>query len=206
MALRAAQAKLGSLKVTGGDNEFTVLAPRDGVVVEKNVLPSQIVQPDAALVAIADVSTVWVVADIFEADAAGIEAGTKARVTSSSIPDLDIEATVERVSAVVDPTKHTVAVRVELPNPDGRLRPNLFASDAVRDAAAARLRRGRVERDRLRRRQAPTCSSSAEGRFVRREVVVGAPRDGKSPVLQGLAAGDVVVEEGSVLLDNQIAH
>ncbi len=205
VALRAAQAKLGSLKVTGGDNEFTILAPRDGVVVEKNVLPSQIVQPDAALVAIADVSTVWVVADIFEADAAGIEAGTKARVTSSSIPDLDIQTTVERISAVVDPTKHTVAIRVALPNPDKRLRPNLTASmrfelppppSCVEVASSAIVSDGAKTYVFVR----------AEGRFVRRPVVAGPPRDGKSPVLSGLAAGDIVVEEGSVLLENQIAH
>jgi membrane fusion protein, heavy metal efflux system len=205
VALRAAQAKLGSLKVSGGDNEFTIVAPREGVVVEKNVLPSQIVQPDAALIALADVSTVWVVADIFEADAAGIEAGTKARVTSSSIPDLDIQATVERVSAVVDPTKHTVAIRVALPNPDKRLRPNLTASmrfELPPPPACVEVASSAIVSDGAK----SYVFVRTDGRFLRRPVVVGPPRDGKSPVLSGLAAGDIVVEEGSVLLENQIAH
>jgi RND family efflux transporter MFP subunit len=205
VALRAAQAKLGSLKVTGGDNEFTILAPRDGVVVEKNVVPAQIVQPDGALVALADVSTVWVIADIFEADAAGIEAGTKARVSSASIPDLDIETTVERVSAVVDPNKHTVAVRVALPNPDKRLRPNLTAAmrfELPPPLACVEVAAGAIVSD-----GAKTYVFVRDaGRFVRRAVVVGPPRDGKVPVLSGLKAGDLVVEEGSVLLENQIAH
>src|SRR6185369_6288806 len=72
-------------------------------------------------------SQVWVVAELFEADAIGISEGTEAKITSPSIPDLALEAKVDMVSAVVDPTRHTVPVRVRLPNTTGLLKPNIFA-------------------------------------------------------------------------------
>src|SRR5262249_41482122 len=89
VAYNLAVAKLASLKVSAGaDNEFTILAARTGTVVEKNVLGAQEVSPDAnvPLLVIADLSSVWVVADLFEVEAADIQPGTSARVTSPSLP------------------------------------------------------------------------------------------------------------------------
>ena len=79
------------------------------------------------LVEVADLSKVWVVADLFEADASGVSAGTKARITSPSVPGFEAITDVSMVSSVVDPSRHTVSVRVELPNDDQRLRANIFA-------------------------------------------------------------------------------
>jgi len=208
VASRLAEAKLGSLKVSArGANEFTVGAPRAGVVVEKNVLVDQQVAPDGAgaLMIVADLSSVWVVADLFEADAAGIRAGAAAEVTSPSLPELKLSGSVEMVSSVVDPGRHTVPIRVRLANPDGLLRPNVYAR--VRFATAPRSR-GTLEVP------ASALVSDGEhqhvfvqdgaGRFVRREVTTGSSREGRVPVLAGLAAGETVVEEGALLLDNQL--
>lgn len=205
LALKLAKMKLSSLKVsTRGENEFTVVAPRDGVIIEKSVLPGQQVTTDDSLVSVAELDVVWVLADLFEADSAGIANGSAARVTSPSLPGFSVEAPVERVSSVVDPERHTVAVRVKLANPDGRMRPNMFAEvafrtppapNAVEMAATALVSDGP--------KQYAYVLESA-GRFVRRTVVAGPERDGKVTVLSGLKAGDTVVEQGAVLLDNQI--
>ncbi|HVY48893.1 MAG TPA: efflux RND transporter periplasmic adaptor subunit [Minicystis sp.] len=205
VSLHLAQAKLSSLKVSSkADNEFTLVAPRDGIVVEKNVLPSQQIQSDP-LVAIADLSTVWVVADLFEADAVGIEEGTPAKITSPSLPDLALDTKVEMVSAVVDPTRHTVPVRVRVDNPSRSLKPNVFAQmrfqvkppeGSCEIAASALVSDGAKQY---------VYVQTDRGRFVRREVVAGSVREGKVPVLKGLKPGEVVVEEGAILLDNQIA-
>jgi cobalt-zinc-cadmium efflux system membrane fusion protein len=124
----AAKSKLRALRVSASNgSEFTLKAPRGGLVVEKNVWPSQEVSPDGTLIQIADVSKVWVIADVFDSDALGIIAGTAARITTPANPDVKLDAVVESVSAVVDSQRHSVPIKVRLPNLDGRLKPNQFA-------------------------------------------------------------------------------
>src|SRR6185369_4808635 len=81
LAVKLAEQKLASLRVSGGgEASFTVTAPRAGVVVEKTLTTGQLVDPsNGSLVAIADLSDVWVVADLFESDAGALAAGTKAK-------------------------------------------------------------------------------------------------------------------------------
>jgi len=205
LALKLAQTKLSSLKVSSsGDNEFKVLAPRDGAVIEKAVLPSQHVDSDDTLVSIADLDAVWVVADLFEADAVGLTPGMKARVTSPSLPGFQAEADVERVSSVVDPERHTVGVRVKLSNADGRIRPNTFAEVRFLSAAASgstEIAASALVSDGPKQY---VYVQDTPGHFVRRDVVAGAVRDGRISIVKGLSAGESVVEQGAVLLDNQI--
>lgn len=205
LALKLAQTKLSSLRVSSsGDNEFRVLSPRDGVIIEKTVLPSQQVDSSDTLISIADLDDVWVVADLFEADAVGLGVGMKARVTSPSLPGFSADADVERVSSVVDPERHTVGVRVKLSNADGRIRPNTFAE--VRFLSKAALGSTEIAASALVSDGAKqyVYVQDAPGQFSRRTVVAGAVRDGRISVVSGLKAGDTVVEQGAVLLDNQI--
>jgi len=205
---RLSGAKLASLKVASRtENEFTVTAPRDGVVVEKNVLDSQEVSPDGAapLLVLADLSTVWVVADLFEADATDVHEGASAEITSPSAPELKLTGRVERVSAVIDPARHTVPIRVVLENAEHRLRPNAYAhvrfsvparGDAVEIPASALVTDGVRQ---------SVFVQEQPGRFVRRRIVAGSAMGGVVPVFDGLKAGDTIVAEGALLLDNQIA-
>jgi len=205
LSLKLAQTKLSSLKVSSsGDNEFKVLAPRDGAVIEKSVLPSQHVDSSDTLVSIADLDAVWVVADLFEADAVGLTAGMKARVTSPSLPGFSADADVERVSSVVDPERHTVGVRVKLANADGRIRPNTFAEVRFLSAAApgsTEIAASALVSDGPKQY---VYVQDKPGHFVRRDVVAGAVRDGRISIASGLKANETVVEQGAVLLDNQI--
>lgn len=201
----AAKAKLQALRVAASnDNEFTVKAPRDGVVVEKNLLPSQEVSQDGTLIQIADVSDVWVVADVFDSDAAGVETGTPARITTPANPDFKLDTVVDSVSAVVDPERHSVPIKVRLSNPDGRLKPNQFAemrfrvqlpANASEVAASALVSDGATQY---------AYVEASPGQFVRRNVVSGPVRDGRAVILSGLTVGETVVEQGGILLDNQI--
>ncbi|HEU4403039.1 MAG TPA: efflux RND transporter periplasmic adaptor subunit [Candidatus Polarisedimenticolia bacterium] len=209
VALRLATAKLESLRVSSerADNEFTVTAPRPGVVVEKNVLVGQSVAPEtsSSLMVVADLSSVWVVADLFESEAGVVREGAAAQVTSPSIPDLSAQGKVDMVSAVVDPNRHTVPIRVRLPNPDGSLRPNVYArvrfavprrAGAVEVPASALITDGTHQY---------VYVQDARGRFSRREILAGSSQDGHVPVLSGLASGETIVEEGGLLLDNQVS-
>jgi len=203
---QAAESKLQALRVgeTKLENQFIVTAPRDGVVVDKTVLPAQEVDSNASLMQIADVSVVWVLADLFESDAAGIAAGTPARVTLPSQPGFAIEATVDSVSAVVDPERHSVPVRVKLPNPDARLKPNQYAEMRFRVsvptgtaevAASSLVSDGATQY---------VYVQEQPGTLVRRKVVTGPVREGRVVLMQGVAVGETVVEQGGILLDNQI--
>jgi RND family efflux transporter MFP subunit len=203
LAVSLGQQKLASLKVAGGgDTTFTVTAPRDGVVVEKTLAIGQPVDPsNGSILAIADLSTVWVVADVFEGDAGGLAPGAQAKVIINGTTE--IEATVDQVSAVVDPDRHTVPVRVRLANPDGTLRPNAYAQISLFDSTKASL-------------SLPTSAVMSDGAtsyvylkdkagaMKRRDIKVGTPSAGIIPVLEGIASDDQVVLQGAILLDNQI--
>lgn len=203
--LTTAQSKINSLKVsTQKDNEFTVRAPRAGIVVEKTVLPDQEVTTEGALIEIADLSRVWVVADLFENEATGIKEGTTARITVPSVPGFSVEVTVETVSAILDPVRNAIPVRVLLDNSDGRLKPNAYADmrlkidsdkNGVEIAASSLVSDGAKQY---------VYVQQEPGHLVKRDVVAGPVRDGKVTILDGLALGETVVVEGGILLDNQI--
>lgn len=208
LAYKLAGSKLESLKVSSrSDNEFAVTAPRSGVVVEKNVLPGQAVSPDGSgsVMVVADLSSVWVVADLFEAQATQVRQGALAEVTSPSTPDVVLDGKVEMVSSVVDPNRHTVPIRVRLANPDRILRPNDYArvrfgvthkSGTVEIPASALVSDGEHQY---------VYVQAEHGRFARTEIVAGSAHDGVVPVLSGLKGGETVVTEGAILLDNQLA-
>jgi cobalt-zinc-cadmium efflux system membrane fusion protein len=203
LAVKLASQKLSSLRVAGaGDASFTVTAPRDGVVVEKNVTVGQEVDSSAgSLMAIADLSDVWVVADLFESDVGALTPGAKAKVIIGGTTE--VEGTVEQVSAVVDPERHTVPVRVKLANSDGALRPNAYAQIKFFDPTVAKvaLPASAVMSDGA---QSYVYMKDGKGALVRKDVTVGSINGGKVPVLAGLELTDQVVLKGAILLDNQI--
>jgi len=205
LANRAAGARLRSLKVTAlSDNEYLVKSPRDGVVVENGILPDQEIStdPGSASMVVADVSSVWVIADLFESDIAGIKLGANAKV---SIDANVISAKVDNIGAAADPERHTIAIRVTLANSDGDLRPNTFArvqfeaeggGSQVEVAATALVSDGATQYVYVQRE---------DGLFIRRNVVVGPVREGRALITNGLIPGEIVAQRGGVLIDNQLA-
>jgi len=208
LSFGVASSKLASLDITSkSENEFIVHAPRAGLVVEKNVLPGQELTPgaEAALMLVADLSTVWVVADLFESDSDGVVPGVPARVTITSLPGVVIDGKVDMVSAVVDAERHTVPVRVRLDNADGRLKPNTYAKmqfHAATPAGSVEVAAGALVSDGS--RQYAYVKDATSGRFVRRDVIAGAVREQRVVVFKGIAPGETVVSKGAILLDNQI--
>jgi len=208
LAVQLADQKLASVRVApGADHEVVVAAPRGGVIVEKNVLVNQQVGGDAsaALMVVADLSSVWAVADVFEGQTLDIRPGDVAEVTTPSVPGRVIGGRVLMVSSVGDPERHTLPVRVRVPNPDGRLRPNVYArvrfsvrqpSATVEIPASALVSDGDHQY---------VYVQQAAGHFVRRDIVAGSAHEGRLPVISGLAEGEIVVEQGAILLDNQLA-
>jgi membrane fusion protein, heavy metal efflux system len=203
LAVNLANQKLASLKVIGGGAaEFTVAAPRDGVVVEKSVAVGQEVDNSAgSVMAIADLTDVWVVADLFENDVGALEPGDKAKVIVGGTTEVD--GSIDQVSAVVDPDRHTVPVRVRLANLAGTLRPNAYAQIKFFDPTPAKvsLPSSAVMSDGA---QTYVYVKDKGGALKKRTVVAGSSSGGKMPILEGLEPGEQVVVQGAILLDNQI--
>jgi cobalt-zinc-cadmium efflux system membrane fusion protein len=210
IAVRAAEGKRRSLGL-GAVNPsglYWITAPRAGIVVERRALVGMEVGPDRTdpLVLIADLKEVVVVADLLEGDVSGIRAGQTAEVRAGG--DEPLPGTVDYVAAMVDPVRRTVAVRVRVPNPEGKLRPNAFAHVTfhpaqgekrvvVPDQAVVSDGQKNVVFVRL---PAP----AGRQRFSRREVRVGRSRDGNVEVLDGLKAGESYVAGGALLLLNAL--
>ena len=202
LALRTATSRITSLHVaSAGATSFTVVAPRAGVVVEKAIVVGQQVSPsDAAAVAIADLAEVWIVGEVLDGELGNLQPGTKAEIRlAEDVPV--IAATVDQVGAVVDPDRHTITVRVRLPNPMGALRPNLHAEMRIFDD----------DNDLI----APEAAVQSDGahpyvyvrtgtEIHRREVIAGPPENGMRSIHKGIAAGDELVVRGMALLENQL--
>ena len=202
LAVRLSNSKLSSLRVAGaGEAAFTVTAPRDGVVVEKQINVGQNIDPSSgSVMAIADLSDVWVVADLFENDIGQLVPGTQAKVV---VGQAELDGQVDQVSSVVDPERHTVPVRVRLANADGALRPNAYAQIKFFDPNTAKvaLPSSAVLSDGV---TTYVYVKEKSGVLKRRNVTAGSASAGKMAILAGLDPGDQVVVQGAILLDNQI--
>jgi Cu(I)/Ag(I) efflux system membrane fusion protein len=182
---------------------LTLAAPVGGVVVEKRVLQGARVEPGENLYLIADVSTVWVEARVFEADLAELRVGQPATIAVEAYPGETFAGTVGFIYPYLDPMTRTVAVRLEVPNPAGRLKPGMFATvlfhvsgarEAVVVPASAVIETGE---------RAFVLVKRGEGLFEPREVEVGARAADEVAIAQNLAAGDTVVASANFLIDSE---
>jgi len=180
----------------------TLLAPIQGVVLAKNVYEGQRIEPGTELFTVADLSRVWVEAQIYERELASVAVGTPATV---SLPSPEVPGPGGKVRFVyptVEPQTRTVKVRLEFPNPNGQLKPGMYATvelyptpqEGVLVPDAAVLDTG--TRKLVFVEQAP-------GFFVPREVELAASRDGTSLITRGLSSGERVAAKGTFLLDSE---
>lgn len=201
--LGISEPQIDRILATGSASRtLTLHAPASGVVVAKNVLSGQAVQAGEALYTIADLSEVWVEAELREAEAGAVREGTPATVEFASLPGRPISGTVEYVSPTLQPEARTLRVRIAIPNPDGRLRPGMYAT--VRFAASARtaltVPTSAVLRTGERR---IAFVDLGDGRFMPREIETGRVAGELTEVLAGLEAGERVVTSAQYLLDSE---
>lgn len=180
---------------------LTLRAPSDGVVLQKNVVQGQAVMAGTPLFQIADLSTVWLEADVFENDLAVVRVGQHAEVAFDAYPGETVHGRVAYVYPTVDPASRTGKVRIEMANPGGRIRPGLFGT--ARIVAPLGVRSVAIPRQAALvtgERQLVFVEDSA-GRFVPRLVTLGVETDSLIEVRSGLRAGERVVATAAFLLD-----
>jgi cobalt-zinc-cadmium efflux system membrane fusion protein len=213
LSLKAAEGKRKSLRIGSLDDSglYWVTATKSGTVVERRALVGMEVGPDRAdpLLSVADLQQVIVTADVLERDTAGLKVGQTAKVTDVALGGESVEGTVEYIAQLVDPARRTVAVRVRVPNPEHKLRPNAFAQVTFAPADASEKRvvvpaEAVVTDDQKSvvfvKRELPGGAT----RLERREVQVGRIRDDKAEVVSGLSDGETYVARGALLLLNAL--
>jgi len=208
LSLRMAQSRQESLQVrVDSASQFTVVAPRTGRVVEKRILVGQQLSArgEQTLLTIAELSSLWLNAELFQPDVHGISPGTAVRISVPALPALNIEAEVDAVSSVVDPERRSVPVRVRIDNTERKLKVNMLAkarflatppmgSVSVGSSAV----RSNGNRDYVYVR-------NTDGDFERRWVTPGAIVAGRALIREGVAAGEEIAIRGTTLLDNRLA-
>jgi membrane fusion protein, heavy metal efflux system len=180
-----------------------VVAPIGGVVTDRQVGPGQYIQSGAStpVFALGDLSTVWLVADVPETDAPFIERGQTVEVRVLALPGQVFKAKLTAVGAEVDPVTRRVPVRATLANPDGKLKPQMFASFSIITSGESQA--PAVPEDAIVREgaQARVWVVAQNNTLALRLIRTGRSSDGMVEVLDGLEAGERVVTRGSLFID-----
>jgi cobalt-zinc-cadmium efflux system membrane fusion protein len=181
-----------------------IVAPIGGVVIERKVTEGQFVQPDSTpAVTIADLSAVWVLGDVFERDLHVVAVGQPVTIAAAAYPGDTFSGRVNYISDAIDPATRAAKVRVSVPNPGGRLKPEMFATVSVGVAGRGRavvVPAGAVFTEES---QMFVYVETGAGTFARRSVVVAPGPGPDRRVVSGLSTGDRVVVDGGLLLRAQ---
>lgn len=207
--LAKGKARLLGIEVkpsTGGDRNYPVIAissPIGGVVVEKTVSQGETVGPDKVLFTVADLSSLWVMVDIYEKDLANLKVGTGVKVSTAAFPEKTFRGRISNIGDMLDEKTRTVKARVTVDNAGGLLKPGMFASVIIASGKAentlavpaAALQRAGEKLIAFVARDATT--------FEKREVTVGPEMNGMHQVLSGLKPGERVVTKGAFILKSE---
>ncbi|MFS8637436.1 MAG: efflux RND transporter periplasmic adaptor subunit [Gemmatimonadota bacterium] len=177
-----------------------IRAPASGVVVEKNVVQGSRVMPGTTLYRIADLSRVWVEGEVFEKDLALVSVGRKVQVTFAAYPGESFEGTISYVQPTLSTESRTGRIRVELANPDLRLKPGMYGRitfEAPIHLAGLHVPRSAVLTTGTR---SIVFVREPDGRLSPREITVGQAAGDHVEVLAGLEEGEVVVASANFLV------
>lgn len=203
------QAKLLLYGAAGtADQRYRLTTPIGGVVVERNLNAGQELradaQPERGLFVVSDPTRLWLVLDVSETDAGSVRVGAEVRIGATALGEDRITGRVTHVSDFVDPQTRTVKVRGTVENPARRVKAEMFVTAELKVPAA----RGYIVPTRavyLRGEQTYVFVDSGGGRYLRKPVKLGPTSNGHQVVREGLAAGEKVVVDGSLLLERLLA-
>ena len=194
-----------------------ILAPTSGTVIHRGVTEGEYVRTGHTMFHIADLSRLWVLADLFENDIRFVRIGQEALITVESLPGSEIASRVVFIEPSMNRKTRSTRIRLEIENPDGLLAPGMFAGVRIK-ALLGEMTGGEdqhhmntqggvlaVPRSAIVNtgRRTVAFVEAGPGRYLLREVKLGAIAGDHYVVLEGLSEGERVVERGSFLLDSQ---
>jgi len=182
---------------------IVIRAPQDGVVSHLAVRHGMYVKPEKQVMTLADLSSVWILAEVFERQVDWVKVGQTAEVSLAFLPGRTWEGKVEYIYPSLDPVTRTLKVRLRFPNPDESLKPNMYANvkiyggpgdDVVVIPIEALIRTGREER---------VIIARGEGHFESRPVRAGIESGDWVEIIDGIEAGEKIVVSGQFLIDSE---
>ena len=195
--------QIRQLEETGEVSRTTTMySPIDGFVLKREVFERTYITPETELYEIADFSTVWVNAEVYEYEVPYVKVGQSAQMTLSYFPGKTYTGNIVYIYPTVDPTTRTVKVRLEFPNPSFELKPDMFADvqlnigygtqtvvpqEAVLDSGSEQV----------------VFVAMGDGYFEPRRVQLGPRLEDRVVVLSGLKAGETIVTSGNFLIDSE---
>jgi len=212
--IRASKSRLSALGVSDSQTKqiqktretkqhISVYAPQDGVVSSLMVREGMFVKPSVNVMSLGDLSSVWLLAEVFERQAQWVKVGQAAEVKLSYVPGHVWHGMVEYIYPSLDPKTRTLKVRLRFENPDEGLKPNMYANvrifggaknDIVVIPLEGLIRTGRDER---------VIIDLGDGRFEARDVVAGIESGDYVEIMQGVDEGERIVVSGQFLIDSE---
>ncbi|MBI1823408.1 MAG: efflux RND transporter periplasmic adaptor subunit [Nitrospirae bacterium] len=186
--------------------QFTIFSPLSGKVIERNVTLGEMVEPSKTLFTIANLSRLWGIAELPEQELSKVKKGLLAKVSVNAFPKESFQGRITYISDLVDPVTRTVKVRVEIDNSSGRLKPQMFASFRVSTGDTEKkltLPDSAVVLEGDKTIVFILNEGTKEGKFEKREVLLGPETQGYYPVLSGLKQGEKVVTKGAFVLKSE---
>ena len=190
------------------NSTLVVPSPISGRIVTRNAAPGFLTQPGnpPAPFSVADLSTMWMLANVIETDAPAYKLGQEVEVTVPAYPDKVFKGHVTALGAMIDPNTHRQLVRSEIDDPEHLLRSGMFASFVIR--VGDPVRSLAVPAEGVVREGDGTMTvwvTKDSRRFTKRTVKVGLQQNGWTQILEGLSPGDAAVLDGAVFLSNKLA-
>jgi membrane fusion protein, heavy metal efflux system len=204
--LGLSETAIRKLETTRAVNSlYEVVASIDGTVLERKMTVGQVVQPADTVFVVADLSHVWLVADVPEQAVANVAVGKAVRAEVSAYPDQQIPGVLSFVGATVNPDTRTVRARMNLPNPDSRYKPAMLAMMILEDRAerlkvipsTAVVREGNQDH---------VFVQAAPGTFLLKPVALGPEFGDKRVLTSELRTGEKIVIDGAFHLNNERKH
>jgi membrane fusion protein, heavy metal efflux system len=182
--------------------DYPIVSPRAGTVLKREITVGQVVQPADPAFTIADLSSVWIVANVPEEDAGQLKKNMEVQVRVPALMDRTLTGRLSFVSPIVDPATRTVEVRMDVPNPEGLLKPDELASMVLTGHTDKKLTvpNAAVVRE---ENQDYVFIQSSPRTYVLRQVSLGDEENDRRIVVSGVNEQDRIVTEGAFHLNNQ---
>src|SRR5262245_35188062 len=192
-------------QLNNAPSQYALTAPGSGVVVEREISKGEVIEAGKKVLTISDLSTVWVLLNLYEKDLARVQKGSSVKIQTESYPGEPFAGKVTYLGDIIDAQSRTAPVRVEVRNPQSRLKPGMFATAEITTDVSSRLAI-MVPSSAIQKIEGKPAVfvQQQDGSFAKRDVELGREFGGSVEVKSGLKEGDQMVVAGAFTLKSEL--